>query len=280
MASSPIDWTAVRADYEAGWTRGECQAKHGFSNGAWNRAVGRGEIVPRPRSSGRRAQDKREAIAELKAAGMSYSQIARELGMTKSTVAYHARRLGIPVDETASRRYDWVAVQTAYDSGLTVRECAAKFGFCLASWTAAVKRGAIIPRSKALPLEELLVVGRPTNRVHLKNRLIAAGLKENRCEREGCGISDWHGEPLSLQLHHRNGDGTDNRLENLQLLCANCHSQTDTYGGRNGHRRPRNGTIPLAPGRVQTGDQPPAVDELGDKRAKADDLPERRRRAA
>ncbi|MGZ5312302.1 MAG: HNH endonuclease [Solirubrobacterales bacterium] len=44
--------------------------------------------------------------------------------------------------------------------------------------------------------------------------------------------------PLSLHVHHRNGDGTDNRLENLQFLCPNCHSQTDTYGGRNGHRRP------------------------------------------
>jgi 5-methylcytosine-specific restriction endonuclease McrA len=38
--------------------------------------------------------------------------------------------------------------------------------------------------------------------------------------------------PLSMQLHHINGDGSDNRLENLQLLCGNCHSQTDNWGGR------------------------------------------------
>ena len=42
-----------------------------------------------------------------------------------------------------------------------------------------------------------------------------------------------------MQLHHINGHGDDNRLENLELLCANCHSMTDTYGGRNGHRRKR-----------------------------------------
>jgi 5-methylcytosine-specific restriction endonuclease McrA len=42
-----------------------------------------------------------------------------------------------------------------------------------------------------------------------------------------------------MQLHHINGDGLDNRLENLELLCANCHSQTSTYAGRNGHRRKR-----------------------------------------
>jgi 5-methylcytosine-specific restriction endonuclease McrA len=82
----------------------------------------------------------------------------------------------------------------------------------------------------------LLVKGRRTNRSHLKRRLLDAGIKENKCER--CGISAWLGEPLNAQLHHENGDGSDNRIENIEFLCANCHSQTDTYGGRNGHRRP------------------------------------------
>jgi 5-methylcytosine-specific restriction endonuclease McrA len=66
-------------------------------------------------------------------------------------------------------------------------------------------------------------------------RLLAAGLKENRCEQ--CGITEWRGMPLTMHLHHKDGDGTNNQLENLELICANCHSQTDTYGGRNGHRR-------------------------------------------
>jgi hypothetical protein len=43
--------------------------------------------------------------------------------------------------------------------------------------------------------------------------------------------------PLSMALHHVNGDGSDNRLENIKFLCPNCHAQTSNYGGRNGHRR-------------------------------------------
>ena len=117
-----------------------------------------------------------------------------------------------------------------------MRECKKLFGFSNAAWSDAVKRGDIVPRDRRIPLEDLLVVGRRTGRAHLKMRLLEAGLKENRCEE--CGITSWQGQPLSMQLHHRNGDGTDNRLENIQFLCPNCHSQTDTYGGRNGHRKP------------------------------------------
>lgn len=65
----------------------------------------------------------------------------------------------------------------------------------------------------------------------LKDKLIKAGLKENKCENPECGISSWHGNLIVCQLHHINGDHNDNRLENLQMLCPNCHSQTDNYCG-------------------------------------------------
>jgi 5-methylcytosine-specific restriction endonuclease McrA len=48
-----------------------------------------------------------------------------------------------------------------------------------------------------------------------------------------CGISEWHGKPITLQLDHINGINNDNRYENLRLICPNCHSQTITYAGRN-----------------------------------------------
>jgi len=157
--------------------------------------------------------------------------------MTKSSVAYHARRLGIPANDTFARRYDWALVQAEVDGGASMRDCMKKFGFCRDAWGKAVQRGDLVPNEWVTPLDELLVAGRRRSRGHIKRRLLREGLKEGRCER--CGISEWQGEPLSLQLHHVNGDGSDNRVANLQLLCANCHSQADTYGGRNGHRRKR-----------------------------------------
>ena len=99
-----------------------------------------------------------------------------------------------------------------------------------------MKRGAVVPRPQALPLEELLAADTPRGRKNIKHRLIAAGLKQNRCEE--CGIARWRERPLSLCLHHVNGERHDNRLENLVLLCPNCHSQTPNFGSKNCRRRP------------------------------------------
>jgi 5-methylcytosine-specific restriction endonuclease McrA len=83
-----------------------------------------------------------------------------------------------------------------------------------------------------MPIAQLLVG--PRNRTHIKTRLIRAGLLENRCGE--CGLSEWRGKPLSVHIDHINGVKNDNRLENLRMLCPNCHSQTETYSGKNMRR--------------------------------------------
>jgi DNA-binding CsgD family transcriptional regulator len=178
----------------------------------------------------------RHKVATLLGRGLSRAAVARKLGLSKSTVSYHARRLGAPVDERGARRYDWTLIQRFYDAGHSVRECQSRFGFSRQSWNAAVTRGAIVARPHGLPLTELLVEGVYRGRHNLKIRLVRSGLKRNECE--SCGLSQWRGRPLNVALHHVNGDRNDNRLENLRLLCPNCHSQTDNFAGRkNGQRQ-------------------------------------------
>lgn len=91
-------------------------------------------------------------------------------------------------------------------------------------------------RGPVQPLDAILVRDSTYgNSSRLRERLIASGLKTRR--REVCGIAEWQGVPLPLALDHINGDPRDNRLQNLRILCPNCHALTDTWCGRNRGRR-------------------------------------------
>lgn len=84
---------------------------------------------------------------------------------------------------------------------------------------------------KKIPLDDII-----TNKVvyqtfKLKNRLYKDGLKQNICEI--CGIKEWNGKPLQCQLDHIDGNRYNNNLENLRIICPNCHSQTETFCSKN-----------------------------------------------
>ena len=61
----------------------------------------------------------------------------------------------------------------------------------------------------------------------LRLRLLEEGIKEHKCE--CCGNTEWMGYPIPLELHHKDGNHFNNELSNLELLCPNCHAQTDNY---------------------------------------------------
>jgi hypothetical protein len=90
-------------------------------------------------------------------------------------------------------------------------------------------RGKVIGPKR--PVEEYLKENSVVQSFKLKGRLITEGLKEHKCE--CCGITEWNGKPAPIELDHINGNHHDNRLENLRILCPNCHAQTDTYRGKN-----------------------------------------------
>lgn len=65
----------------------------------------------------------------------------------------------------------------------------------------------------------------------LMNKLIEDGLKEKKCEE--CGLSKWNGKDIPLELHHMDGNKYNNKLENLKILCRNCHGQEENHCAKN-----------------------------------------------
>lgn len=141
---------AIRAYYEAGHTVRQCQDCYGFSNGAWEGAVRRGDVVTRASPKPRGVM--REAVARLYAEGLSQAAIALELGIPRPTVCFHLRMLG--------RNACWDAI----------------------------RRGMIQSRPRLEPIEQWLIAGRRRNRYDVKSRLISEGLKQQCCEQ--CGLTD------------------------------------------------------------------------------------------
>lgn len=134
---------------------------------------------------------------------------------TSSTRADLLRAVGLPVD---SRSYSWLKRRlTAL--GPRYAELNGQ------GWARGRRAG---PKR---PLSDLLVAGAWVGSHLLRVRLLAEEVLDHRCSE--CRLTHWRGQPVPLELDHVSGDRYDNRLENLRLLCPNCHAQTPTYRGRN-----------------------------------------------
>lgn len=94
------------------------------------------------------------------------------------------------------------------------------------------RRGSKVPVVTPIPIQKLLKKNSQYQSHKLKKRLFASCLKKERCEECGWAQTTQDGR-IPLELDHKNGRPTDNRLSNLRILCPNCHSLKPTHRGRN-----------------------------------------------
>ena len=85
--------------------------------------------------------------------------------------------------------------------------------------------------SDYMPLEEYLKNSQDIQSNKVRIKLLREKYKEHKCE--NCGLTEWLGQPIPLELHHKDGNRNHNEIENYQLLCPNCHAFTDSYRGKN-----------------------------------------------
>jgi len=175
----------------------------------------------------------RNAVQAYYNDGHGFAECSRRFGFSYGAWAKAVRRGSLRLTpslfDDRRQRYDWSEIKLYYESGASYRQCKAKFGFHAAAWTKAVQRGDVKPRNAAKTLLEVL--SSRSSRWLKKAKLLREGYLHDRCAQ--CGISEWRGLRLVIQIDHINGVKDDWRIENLRMLCPNCHSQTETFSGRN-----------------------------------------------
>jgi hypothetical protein len=146
-----------------------------------------------------------DEFGQVVAESLSVRQVLERIGLVPAGGNY----------KTVHARIKQLALDTSHFTG--------------AGWNVGVRYKAF---GRKATLEEILVENSAYAFAHgLRGRLLKEGIKRHQCER--CGLTEWCGEPIPLELHHCNGINNAHRIANLRLLCPNCHALTDNYRGKN-----------------------------------------------
>lgn len=198
-------------------------------------------------------------IIELKQKGYTYSQISNLLGISinyvkrRGTKRFLESQKRLEAKEIANEEFEKMVIDFLPYSNSINNLCSNIGVRCVRHYSDKIKEiikknnlstshfGTLEKKTQpkgvnkytAMTNEEFFVNGVNRNSKSILKRLIEGGYREYKCENLECGISNWHNKDLKLQIHHINGKHNDNRLENIQILCPNCHSQTDNYARQN-----------------------------------------------
>ena len=176
-----------------------------------------------------------EEIKTLLKQGTPHRTIRKKLVCSAATISYHARKLGL--QKTPRPSYDWSLVQNDIDLGMSMGQILEKYGFSKSSWSKSITKGKIVRKTKysELSFDDLIKTfnNQKINpyRKKLLRKHIVKETGNYACTE--CGLGEWRGKRLSLELDHIDGNPKNNERSNLRVLCPNCHCTTTTWRGRN-----------------------------------------------